>query len=179
MVQHLFRLLPPSLIRWLGQLQYRMPVLQPIIQEGSRLVRRGVHVIPHGPAQGLRFDPCGSLPGYALGTTEPEEQEALVSWLQSGQVFYDIGANVGFFAVLAARLVGPTGKVYAFEPFPQSTEAIRKNAALNGFEQIVEVWQGAVSDRSGVGRLSIQGECNTFRLADSAEPNRSITGPCM
>jgi len=177
MVQHLIRLVPPSLIRWLGQLQYRVPVLRPIIQKGSRLVRQGVHVILHGPARGLRFDPHGSMPGYALGTSEPEEQETLVRYLRSGHVFYDIGANVGFFAILAARLVGTTGKVYAFEPFPQSTEAIRKNAALNGFEQIVEVWQGAVSDRSGVGRLSIQGECNTFRLADNAEPNRSITVP--
>ena len=177
MVQHLLRLLPPSMIRWLGQLQYRVPVLRPIIQKGSRLVRRGVHVIPHGPARGLRFDPYGSLPGYALGTTEPEEQKMLVGYLRPGHVFYDIGANVGFFSVLAARLVGTGGKVYAFEPFPQSAEAIRKNAALNGFEQIVEVWQGAVSDRSGIGRLSIRGECNTFRLEDKAEPDRSVAVP--
>ena len=177
MRQYIFKLVPPELFRWFGRLQYRVPVLRPIIQKGGRLVRRGVRVIPYGPARGLRFDPCGSLPGYALGTTEPEEQEALVSWLQSGQVFYDIGANVGFFAVLAARLVGPTGKVYAFEPFPQSAEAIRKNAALNGFEQIIEVWQGAVSDRSGSGKLMVQGMCNTFRLEYNADGAESITVP--
>jgi FkbM family methyltransferase len=46
---------------------------------------------------------------------------------------FDVGANIGFFSVLAARLVGPTGRVISFEPFPANAQQIAHNARLNGF----------------------------------------------
>ena len=52
---------------------------------------------------------------------------------------YDIGANIGFHALLAARLVTATGSVYAFEPLPENVERLRRNVALNAFEHVVIV----------------------------------------
>ena len=64
----------------------------------------------------------------------------------------DIGANIGYFTLLAARLVGEGGKVYAFEPEPRNYNMVLKNIALNGYENVVPV-QKAVSNVGGTVRL--------------------------
>ena len=173
----ILRLLPATWIRWIGKLPFKLPILRPFIAIVDRHFKRGEHVMIHGIGKGLRFDAAGLRAGYALGTAELEEQKILATWLCSGQVFYDIGANVGFFTVLAARLVGSTGKVYAFEPFPQSAEMIRKNAALNDFGQIIDVWQGAVSNRKGNGRLVMHERSDRFKLTETTVDAPSLTVP--
>jgi FkbM family methyltransferase len=50
--------------------------------------------------------------------------------------YYDVGANVGFFGVLAARLIGPSGHVICFEPLPENARRIGYNSQLNGFTNI-------------------------------------------
>jgi FkbM family methyltransferase len=77
--------------------------------------------------------------------------------LKPGATFLDIGSNVGFFSLLAAQLVGPEGRVYAFEPEPDISEALRRSAAANGFEHL-EVFQLALSNRNG--------ELNFYRARD-------------
>jgi FkbM family methyltransferase len=68
--------------------------------------------------------------------------------LAEGNVVYDIGANVGYFSILSARLVGPTGTIYSFEPVPANGAAIQRNAGLNGFSNI-SVLDVAISDEIG------------------------------
>jgi FkbM family methyltransferase len=63
-------------------------------------------------------------------------------------VVYDIGANVGFYSLLAAHLSGPEGKVYAFEPLHRNVEFIYRHITLNRLENI-EVFEAAVSDQAG------------------------------
>jgi FkbM family methyltransferase len=92
--------------------------------------------IQTGLGKGLRFNPGSANASYVLGTAEPIMQRCF-TLLQSGMVVYDIGANVGFFTVLAARLVGPYGKVVAFEPVSANTDLVRHNAQLNGFRQVL------------------------------------------
>jgi FkbM family methyltransferase len=106
-------------------------------------------VIQCGLGKGLRFDATGGYPGYLLGTSEPEEQALLGRLLKPGMVFYDIGANIGFYSTLAAGLVTATGRVCAFEPFPESARLCRKNALSNGFAQVtvVEAAVGAENAR--------------------------------
>src|SRR5882757_11121436 len=77
------------------------------------------------------------------GTLEPPVQEALRRLLAPGDVFYDIGANVGFFTILGARLVGPQGHVVAFEPVPACARAVGRNIELNGFAH-AEIREAAV-----------------------------------
>jgi FkbM family methyltransferase len=162
------RLAPPSLLRWVGRLQFQVPMLAPLINFAAAKVRKGESVIRHGVGAGLKFDPCGGHPGYAMGTTEPQEQQMLAAHLKAGQVFYDIGANVGFFTTLAAKLVGNRGQVYGFEPFPDCAEAARNNARRNGFDQVT-IRQAAVSKYEGMGSFALKGTISMFHLASEAE----------
>jgi FkbM family methyltransferase len=70
-------------------------------------------------------------------------QEILARHLPPGGVFVDVGASVGFFSLLGARLVGPTGRVVAFEPQPAAVASIGRNVEVNGFAN-VDVVQAAV-----------------------------------
>ncbi len=72
--------------------------------------------------------------------------------VRDGETVVDIGANVGYFTLLAARLVGKKGKVYAFEPEPRNFEVVLKNIALNGYDNVVPN-QKAVSNKPGMVKL--------------------------
>jgi FkbM family methyltransferase len=146
--------MPPGWIRWFGRMQYKLPLIGPVIGWFGRNVLASEGVIRHGVGAGLKFDARGGVPGFLFGTTEPHEQELLARSLKPGDVFYDIGANVGFFATLAAHLVGPQGRVYAFEPNPTCAKQVRKNAALNHFTHL-EVTEAAVSSSPGKTRLQL------------------------
>ncbi len=70
-----------------------------------------------------------------------------------GLVVADVGANLGVYALLAARGVGPTGEVHAFEPDPENCALLRRSIAANGYEANVTVHEAAVADRVGPGTL--------------------------
>jgi FkbM family methyltransferase len=97
------------------------------------------------------------------GTLEPPVQEALRRLLAPGDVFYDIGANVGFFTIVGARLVGPTGRVVAFEPVPWCAQAVARNIELNGFEH-ASIRAEAVGGEDGRARLLVVGEASWSHL---------------
>jgi FkbM family methyltransferase len=90
---------------------------------------------------------------YWLGSYEIGVQLALQRLLRRGDVFYDVGANAGFFTVLAARLVGPRGLVFAFEPLPENVESVREQVELNRLSWC-EVVPFAVGAHSGQSALS-------------------------
>src|SRR4051812_4827390 len=104
------------LLRWIAQ---RYP-------EGS------VVTIKHGEAAGFRWKRHHRyVNGYWIGQYELPIQQALKRELRAGQTFLDIGANAGFFTLVAARLVGPTGKCVAFDPLPANVESVREQVELN------------------------------------------------
>lgn len=121
--------------------------------------------IAHGIGRGLWINPHGNNPGYALGTSEPELQQTLSRLLAPRMTFYDIGANVGFFTVIGAQLVGPGGKVYAFDPVPSNAEALRHNLVLNRMNH-AEVVEVAVSSAPGRSQLRVAGETVLAHLVD-------------
>lgn len=86
------------------------------------------------------------------GVWEPLETETFVSLLKKDMVVVDIGANVGYYTLLAARAVGSSGRVIAFEPEPSNYGLLCKNIRENGYTNITAV-PSAVSDHSGTGRL--------------------------
>lgn len=100
------------------------------------------------------------------GTLEPPVQEALRRLLAPGDVFYDIGANVGFFTILGARLVGPRGRVIAFEPVPSCARGVGHNIALNGFDH-ASIRAEAVGATDGRARLLVVGEASWSHLAST------------
>jgi FkbM family methyltransferase len=110
--------------------------------------------ISAGAGRGLRFNSAHSNPAYTIGTNEMPVQHALVEHLRPGDTFYDIGANVGFFTMLAAHLVGDAGEVIAFEPVPKNAAAIRHNQHLNGFRNIT-ILEQAVANTCGTAQLQV------------------------
>ena len=69
-------------------------------------------------------------------------------------IIVDLGANIGYFTLLAARLTGKEGKVYSFEPEPKNYSYLIKNIKLNNYDNVLAM-QEAVSDKNGRIKLYI------------------------
>ena len=85
---------------------------------------------------------------YWLGLHELDTQRLFTKLVKPGFVIYDIGAYIGFFSLLAGRLSGPNGRVYAFEPLPDNIERIKLHISLNGMEDVVFCIPKAVFDKT-------------------------------
>jgi FkbM family methyltransferase len=127
---------PSGFLRFLSRNQSRSRTLRRICAWGASMVKGQDAVILRGAGQGLRFNVAASHSAFILGNHEPEVQEVLAKVLRPGMVYYDVGANVGFFAVIAARLLGPSGRVVCFEPLPENARQIEYNAQLNSFANV-------------------------------------------
>jgi FkbM family methyltransferase len=91
-----------------------------------------------------------------LDRFEPTETALLQQLLAPGDVYVDIGAHVGWFVTQAARLVGPSGRVYAVEAFPQNFQLLRHNVALNRYDNVA-VYHMAAADEAGETTIGTQG----------------------
>lgn len=74
---------------------------------------------------------------YYTGTYEKGTIHLMKQLLKEGDVFIDAGANIGLMSMVAATSVGPTGMVYAFEPFPLIFNRLVANIRLNHFRNII------------------------------------------
>lgn len=86
---------------------------------------------------------------YFAADYEPETFRFLRETLQCGDTFLDIGAHIGLFSVVAARLVGKSGKVISFEPTPFTRRVLDQVVRLNRCSEIVEISGDAVSSTDG------------------------------
>lgn len=125
---------------------------------------------------GLRFT-CrlGSSTGRILtmGTIEATERAFFRQELQPGQVFFDIGANLGLFTLTAAKRVGPSGRVFAFEPSAREARLLQHNIDQNGFKNVTIV-RGALSDHEGEARFAVATDGGTNSLAKTTHPEQVI-----
>jgi FkbM family methyltransferase len=85
---------------------------------------------------------------------ERTERDFLNAFLKPGDVFVDVGANIGIFSLIAARRVGKKGRVYAFEPTPETFSRLQDNVKLNRFLNI-QCFEQALSDEAGAFRFFI------------------------
>jgi FkbM family methyltransferase len=107
-------------------------------------------VVPilQGPLAGRRWIVGSATHGAWLGTYEYAKQRLFARSIQPGTVVFDLGANVGFFTLIAAIRTGTGGRVYAFEPLPRNVDFLRRHLDHNRIRN-VEVVEAAVSDSSG------------------------------
>ena len=171
----LLRFAPP-----LGVLR-RVPVLGDFLSWTSRkLVPRDSLIwvqIQHGPSESLwiRLNPRSGQ-NVQQGIGEPQVQNALVEHLRPGMTFYDLGANIGFFSLMAARLVGPQGRVVSFEADPEIADRLRENLARNQFT-CAHVEQKAVwSEPSTVAFERVDPNTSPDRGLGHVSPNGSAPG---
>ena len=105
----------------------------------GQLLRAPLRLIPgrmvlpilQGALRGKKWRTGSGSHGCWLGSYEYHKQRALQHELKIGDVVYDIGANVGFYSLLASALVGETGHVYSFEPFPDNLRDLDRHLELN------------------------------------------------
>lgn len=82
------------------------------------------------------------------GSYEEEVAQIFYREIKQGMTVLDIGAHIGYFTLIAAKLVGEKGKVFAFEPEPTNLSFLLKNIEVNGYKNIIPVPK-AVSDETG------------------------------
>jgi FkbM family methyltransferase len=100
-----------------------------------------------GPLQGRKWIIGSSRRACWLGIYERHFQKILCQQLRPSAVFYDIGANVGFYSLLASGFVR-SGTVYSFEPVPRNVAFIRRHVALNHVTNI-RILEVAIGDHDG------------------------------
>jgi FkbM family methyltransferase len=133
----------------------------------TRLLRNRDLTIQSGAAAGARINLGGSYLQYLTGDVETSVQELLTKVIEPGQVVYDVGANIGFFTIICSRLAGAGGRVYAFEPMPESAATLRHNVALNSLDNTAVV-EKAASSAPGRAELLIS-EWSAFHALRSEE----------
>jgi FkbM family methyltransferase len=133
-------------------------------------------VVRSGPAAGLRLRIDTQREKYYwTGTHERAVQDVFRAVLRPGDVVWDVGAHIGFFSLLASRLVGPSGAVVAFEPVGENRSRLETNLSLNG-SQNVSVRAEAVGSSNGVGWLQSRGSSLMWTLHRG---EASQTGPVV
>lgn len=113
---------------------------------------------------------------YVFGTWEPSLSAFLRSELRPGDVFLDIGANVGYFTLLAARAVSNAGRVFAVEALPATAEKLQRNINANGLANAA-VLANIASDEEGEVEMyrapaTNVGKSGTTRVPDGVSVGR-------
>lgn len=150
---------------------YRFLVRHCVWPYYARLARGEVSV--HGHRMYVPPD-IDSL-GFLMGTFEQDTCRLFERFIDKGMTVVDVGANIGFYSLLAAQKVGPTGRVYAFEPEPANFALLRKNIVLNGYTNITP-FPKALTERNGriALYLSTQGSGSHSIYRDQAVGNENV-----
>lgn len=138
----------------------------------GRLLRAPLSLLPQdlcvwvlqGPLRGARWLIGSSTHGCWLGSYEFGKQRLFAALVKPGSVVWDVGAHVGFYTLLAARAVGPSGRVVAFEPVPRNLRYLRRHIALNHITN-ADVLDVAVGDVAGTGSFQCGQSSSMGRLA--------------
>jgi FkbM family methyltransferase len=170
--------LEPSFIaagRWLDRRSHRLGTLYWFANEDlQRRLRASPRRFRSLRVAGVEMlvditDGTGRMHYFYDQPYEPDLATAIAAALGPGDVFVDVGANVGFFSVLAGRLIGATGRVVAFEPHPQAMVRLQEAIAVNGLSDRIEVVEAALGAAEGTTRLFLSDDS----VLSTTDPARS------
>ncbi len=131
----------------------RVPLLGRLLRAASHLLLPSGTTtwarIQAGPARDcwMLLDARGGS-DFLAGNREPAVQQLLGKWLAPGQVFYDVGANAGYFCLVASKLMDGSGKIFAFEAEPDVTFRLRSTVERNELAEVAVI-EKAVWSQSG------------------------------
>ncbi len=135
-------------------------ILPPVVLRavrGLRDLRRRrpprCHHLHTGALHGLWFFSSMSPGRMASGTYERALVDRLIDIVRPDWVCYDIGAHVGYYSLILARLVGSHGRIHAFEPLPANIRQVQVHVERNGLQKVVHVHPFALSDMTGPARF--------------------------
>lgn len=109
------------------------------------------------------------------GGWEAETTRLFKQLAKEGDTIVDIGANLGYYTLLASKIVGDSGKVYAFEPDPTNYKVLSSNIELNGCKNIITE-QKAVSDANGKVTLYLDSkDVGAHTIYKNGKTKKSVT----
>ncbi len=125
---------------------------------------------------GYRMELNIQVPGISktlavYGVHEKLETELMGERLRPGMSVMDVGANIGYYALLEASLVGPGGNVYALEPFPRNFDLLTRNVRLNRCEDRIHLFRLAAGDAGGRARMYLGPSDNMHCLMEYDRPD--------
>lgn len=133
-------------------------------------------LVRQGLAKGLTFSSGCSNVGFTFAehALEPDTERAIQISLKHRMIFYDVGANFGWLSLIAARIVGPYGKVLSFEPLDSNVRIIQHNVQTNEFAN-VQILPIALGETDGRGRFLCSSQPSWGMLAATGrEPGEFI-----
>jgi FkbM family methyltransferase len=136
---------------------FNSPLVRRLIRWPLRyLPQQAVVPIVSGRLRGKRWVIGAGPHGYWAGIYEADKQRHLQRLVRRGDCVFDVGANAGFFTLLASELVGPTGRVVAFEPLPRNIGYLQRHLRMNRAAN-VRLCTAAVGDAPGTALFTIAG----------------------
>ena len=88
-----------------------------------------------------------------LSNQEEYSLDSIKNYIKEGDVVVDVGASIGMYTLEMAKLVGDKGRVIAFEPLKEGFDLMKKNVQLNNYEDRVRIYNKAVTNKTGKGKL--------------------------
>jgi FkbM family methyltransferase len=153
------------------RLIYRLPLTRRLFHRLLPALRMDRARIQTVLGQKLLINPNRSvweMKLWLLGMYEPEVVDYFITDIQAGQVVVDIGANIGLFSLMAAEIVGPHGRVIAYEPHPDTFRELQDNLKRNGYTNVQTV-SCAISDKPGFLRMNVFADCDLNSVALTAD----------
>jgi FkbM family methyltransferase len=135
---------------------------------GSRLLGQVRVPILAGPNAGLWWSLVSSGRGYVTGRFERDRIRSTLSLVRPGDRVWDVGAHKGYLSLAAARRVGPTGQVVAFEPSRRNLGALHHHVRWSRLGHI-EVVPVALGREAGQAWFGGRGSSLTYRLGRGDE----------
>jgi len=86
--------------------------------------------------------------------------------IKKSDVVLDIGANIGYYTLIFAKLVGDSGKVFSFEPESENFKILKKNVEINGYNNVI-LEQKIVSNNDGISTLYVSEKAGSHRIYKS------------
>ena len=126
-----------------------------------------------GPLEGRKWKASSGI-RFIKGTYEPKNVQAIQNTVQENDIAYDVGAHVGYFAVLMGDLVGSAGKVIAFEPRGLNLGYLQKHVSVNNCQNI-QIVSKALGDHSGHAKLETRTGSGTGYVSDTGDEDIEIT----
>jgi FkbM family methyltransferase len=112
---------------------------------------------------------------FWLGRKDHYDLYHLQQMLQPGHVFLDVGANFGYYSVVLAARLNQQCVVHAFEPNPPTLARLRHHVAINGLDDVVQIYDIALSDQVGTAALATkEGNSGGTHVVPSAATSKLV-----
>jgi FkbM family methyltransferase len=134
---------------------FNVPVVYPFIEGTLLVIKRGM---------------TGATGNIYTGLHEFEEMMFLLHVLRPEDLFCDVGANIGSYTILAAGVA--RARTFSFEPVPSTFLHLKRNVAINALEDLVELYNCGVGEKTGTLRFTSGGDTVNHVITDQDTKNQ-------